>query len=405
MVVIRQHKESQKLIWLCLTTLNLFLLLIGGFAYYYNRTNHLIDELTTKIEQQNKTIEQQHATQSTLIAANQTIQSQLEQTLQVNINIEEESNAQVSELTNQNQQLSENIKSLTSQLDELTKLNEQYIAERSLSVVELETKYKQLVKENETKTTQLDTAHNEVAQERAEVQRYYDEINSHFYINDDLKIKVMEEKTANQHYWIAEVVASKETPLKAEFADNTYGGTREPLSTMANRARAVLAINASGFYTDTNKPMGSIVRDGQLLQTDSHFTWEVLSTTWRGDLNFFQVNNQEDAYAADINDSFAFGPILVRNGAATEIKDTSRHPRTAIGQLDDQRYVIVVSEGRLENVEGLTLTELQNIFLNLGCKTAYNLDGGGSSTLYFKGKILNIPSDGKERAITDMIYF
>lgn len=405
MVVIRQHKESQKLIWLCLTTLNLFLLLIGGFAYYYNRTNHLIDELTAKIEQQNKTIEQQHATQSTLIAANQTIQAQLEQALQVSVNIEEESNAQVTELTNQNQQLSENIKSLTSQLDELTKLNEQYMAERALSVVELETKYKQLVKDNETKATQLDTAHSEVAQERAEVQRYYDEINSHFYINDDLKIKVMEEKTANQHYWIAEVVASKETPLKAEFANNTYGGTRESLSTMANRAGAVLAINASGFYTDTNKPMGSIVRDGQLLQTDPHFTWEVLSTTWYGDLDFFQVNNQEDAYAADINDSFAFGPILVRNGAATEIKDTSRHPRTAIGQLDDKRYVIVVAEGRLENAEGLTLTELQNIFLNLGCKTAYNLDGGGSSTLYFKGKILNTPSDGKERAIADMIYF
>lgn len=405
MVVIRQHKESQKLIWLCLTTLNLFLLLIGGFAYYYNRTNHLIDELTAKIEQQNKTIEQQHATQSTLIAANQTIQAQLEQALQVSVNIEEESNAQVTELTNQNQQLSENIKSLTSQLDELTKLNEQYMAERALSVVELETKYKQLVKDNETKATQLDTAHNEVAQERAEVQRYYDEINSHFYINDDLKIKVMEEKTANQHYWIAEVVASKETPLKAEFANNTYGGTRESLSTMANRVGAVLAINASGFYTDTNKPMGSIVRDGQLLQTDPHFTWEVLSTTWYGDLDFFQVNNQEDAYAADINDSFAFGPILVRNGTATEIKDTSRHPRTAIGQLDDKRYVIVVAEGRLENAEGLTLTELQNIFLNLGCKTAYNLDGGGSSTLYFKGKILNTPSDGKERAIADMIYF
>ncbi len=405
MVVIRQHKESQKLIWLCLTTLNLFLLLIGGFAYYYNRTNHLIDELTAKIEQQNKTIEQQHATQSTLIAANQTIQAQLEQALQVSVNIEEESNAQVTELTNQNQQLSENIKSLTSQLDELTKLNEQYMAERALSVVELETKYKQLVKDNETKATQLDTAHNEVAQERAEVQRYYDEINSHFYINDDLKIKVMEEKTANQHYWIAEVVASKETPLKAEFANNTYGGTRESLSTMANRAGAVLALNASGFYTDTNKPMGSIVRDGQLLQTDPHFTWEVLSTTWYGDLDFFQVNNQEDAYAADINDSFAFGPILVRNGTATEIKDTSRHPRTAIGQLDDKRYVIVVAEGRLENAEGLTLTELQNIFLNLGCKTAYNLDGGGSSTLYFKGKILNTPSDGKERAIADMIYF
>ena len=405
MVVIRQHKENQKLIWLCLTTLNLFLLLIGGFAYYYNRANTTIDELNAKIEQQNKTIEQQHAAQTTLITANQSIQSQLEQALQVSVNIEEENNAELTELSSQNQQLTENIKSLTTQLDELTKLNEQYVSERALSVVELESKYRQLVADAEVKVTQLDTANTEIEQERAKVQSYYDEINSHFYINNDLKIKVMEEKTENQHYWVAEVVASKEAPLKSEFASSTYGGTRETLSTMANRTGAALAINASGFYTETNKPMGSIVRDGQLLQTDPNFTWEVLSTTWYGDLNFFQVNNQEDAYKADINDSFAFGPILVRDGAATELKDTSRHPRTAIGQLDDKRYVIVVAEGRLENAEGLTLSELQTIFLNLGCTTAYNLDGGGSTSLYFKGKLLNTPSDGKERAITDMIYF
>ena len=218
-------------------------------------------------------------------------------------------------------------------------------------------------------------------------------------------IKLVEQKSTNQHYWIAEVVTTKNNQLQAEFANNIYGGKRETLSSMANRMGAILAINASGFYTDSNKPMGSIVRDGQLIQTDPNFTSEVLSTTWSGDLNFFQVNDQASAYASDINDTFAFGPILVRNGIATEIKDNSRHPRTAIGQLDKNRYIIVVAEGRLKNAQGLTLTELQNIFLSLGCQTAYNLDGGGSSTLYFKGQVINTPSDGQERAITDMIYF
>lgn len=393
------------MIWLGLTIFNLFIILVGSFAYYYDMTKNTIQELTLKIEQQNSTIEQQQLANSSLIESNQAIQQQLEEMIQASVIIEEENNeqeTQLSQLNKQNQQLSQNIKNLNLQIEELTKLNEQYVEERAVSVKELESKYKSLVTDAETKVNQLDT---EIAQKQAEVQQYYDNINSNFYISNDLNIKLVEQKSDNQHYWIAEVITTQNNQLQAEFANNTYGGKRETLSSMATRMGAILAINASGFYTDTNKPMGSIVRDGQLLQTDPNFTWEVLSTTWSGDLNFFQVNDQASAYAADINDTFAFGPILVRNGVATEIKDNSRHPRTAIGQLDKNRYIIVVAEGRLKNADGLTLNELQKIFLDLGCQAAYNLDGGGSSTLYFKGQIVNTPSDGQERAIADMIYF
>lgn len=380
-------------------------MLLGSFAYYYDTTKNTIKELSFKIEQQNSTIEQQQLTNSSLVESNQAMQKQLEEVIQASIIIEDENNeqeTQLSQLNEQNQQLTQNIENLNIQVDELTKLNEQYVAERAMSVKELESKYKSLVTDAETKIIELDT---EIAQKQSEVQQYYEQINSNFYISDGLGIKLVEQKSTNQHYWIAEVVTTKNNQLQAEFANNIYGGKRETLSSMANRMGAILAINASGFYTDSNKPMGSIVRDGQLIQTDPNFTSEVLSTTWSGDLNFFQVNDQASAYASDINDTFAFGPILVRNGIATEIKDNSRHPRTAIGQLDKNRYIIVVAEGRLKNAQGLTLTELQNIFLSLGCQTAYNLDGGGSSTLYFKGQVINTPSDGQERAITDMIYF
>ena len=393
------------MIWLSLAIFNIFLMLLGSFAYYYDTTKNTIKELSFKIEQQNSTIEQQQLTNSSLVESNQAMQKQLEEVIQASIIIEDENNeqeTQLSQLNEQNQQLTQNIENLNIQVDELTKLNEQYVAERAMSVKELESKYKSLVTDAETKIIELDT---EIAQKQSEVQQYYEQINSNFYISDGLGIKLVEQKSTNQHYWIAEVVTTKNNQLQAEFANNIYGGKRETLSSMANRMGAILAINASGFYTDSNKPMGSIVRDGQLIQTDPNFTSEVLSTTWSGDSNFFQVNDQASAYASDINDTFAFGPILVRNGIATEIKDNSRHPRTAIGQLDKNRYIIVVAEGRLKNAQGLTLTELQNIFLSLGCQTAYNLDGGGSSTLYFKGQVINTPSDGQERAITDMIYF
>ena len=59
MDILRQQKETQKIIWLTLTIFNLFLLLVGSFAYYYDKANTTIKELTLKVEQQNITIEQQ----------------------------------------------------------------------------------------------------------------------------------------------------------------------------------------------------------------------------------------------------------------------------------------------------------------------------------------------------------
>lgn len=336
------------------------------------------------------------------------MQSQLEEALQTKITLEDENLSkedQLVALTEQNQQLNTNIQNLSQQLDELTKLNEQYVAERPLSVVELETKYRQLLTEANTKVSELEIAKNTVQKERDEIQDYYEQLNQHFYVKDDLKVKLVETRTSNQHYWIAEVISSDAIPLKGAMASDTYNGKRETISSMANRLGAILAINASGFYAKTNTPMGTVVRNGKLVNIDKSYTGEILSLKSDGNLAFTTVNSEEEFKNLDIKQTFTFGPILVRDYQATELNDKSRHPRTAIGQLDDNRYVLVVVEGRMEGADGMTLAELQQLFLQLGCKTAYNLDGGGSTTLYFQGKVINTPSDGSERSVVDMIYF
>lgn len=89
--------------------------------------------------------------------------------------------------------------------------------------------------------------------------------------------------------------------------------------------------------------------------------------------------------------SFSFGPLLVNDGEAVELpskyiistKDTIREPRTAIGQVDANHYVVIVADGRRDgwSDKGMTLQELQKVFVEQGCKVAYNLDGGGSATM------------------------
>ena len=110
---------------------------------------------------------------------------------------------------------------------------------------------------------------------------------------------------------------------------------------------------------------------------------------------------------------FSFGPGLVKNNKVIVGKNSEvtyalqSNPRTAIGEIEPLHYVMVVSDGRTEESEGLTLYELAQVMEELGCKTAYNLDGGGSSTMWFMGRVVNCPTDGKksgERRISDIVY-
>jgi len=110
---------------------------------------------------------------------------------------------------------------------------------------------------------------------------------------------------------------------------------------------------------------------------------------------------------------FSFGPGLVEDGEITvdandEVDQAmNSNPRTAIGQISEGHYVFVVSDGRTSESAGLTLQQLAEVMQDLGCTTAYNLDGGGSTTMYFNGSVVNNPTSGhgiKERSVSDIVY-
>ena len=114
--------------------------------------------------------------------------------------------------------------------------------------------------------------------------------------------------------------------------------------------------------------------------------------------------------------SWSFGPALVKDGR-TLTKDefvtpglsrSAREPRTAIGQVGKLHYIILVADAvrtGKSTVGGMTFSDLAQTMASLGCKNAYNLDGGGSTTLYYKGKVINEPCVNGERNISDIIYF
>ena len=110
-----------------------------------------------------------------------------------------------------------------------------------------------------------------------------------------------------------------------------------------------------------------------------------------------------------VGDAIGGGPVLVRSGRpvyrANEAFETSllapRHPRTAVGQTADGRILLVAVDGRQSGYSvGMTTFEMAQTLVRLGAVRGMQLDGGGSTTLAFEGKILNRPSDKTERPIS-----
>jgi hypothetical protein len=111
-----------------------------------------------------------------------------------------------------------------------------------------------------------------------------------------------------------------------------------------------------------------------------------------------------------VRDAIGGGPVLVRDGAAVfsagegfTASQLARHPRTGVGQLADGRVLLVVADGRSSRSVGLTIAQLANQMVRHGAVTAMALDSGGSSTMAFEGGVLNVPSDGSERAVSDAL--
>lgn len=201
--------------------------------------------------------------------------------------------------------------------------------------------------------------------------------------------------------------------LQTAFADDSYGrNVKAATSEIASDNNAVLAINGD-FYGARSD--GYVIR-GSVLYRDTGGGYEDLAIMEDGSFRIFSENeiSAEDILAEGAVDVFSFGPGLVEDGeiSVTENEEVGKamasNPRTAIGYLGEGHYVLVVSDGRTQESQGLTLYQLAEFMQGLGCETAYNLDGGGSSTMFFNGSVINKPTTSgnriKERSVSDIIY-
>ena len=236
------------------------------------------------------------------------------------------------------------------------------------------------------------------------------------YKDDNISINLTETTVNNTQVYVADVTVSSSEYLKTAFAQSAFGtNVTAKTSEIAADNNAILAVN--GDYYGANST-GYVIRNGVVYRDT------VREDSSNGDLAIYKDGSfkiiYEDQISADqlvkdgVVNLLAFGPALVENGEIAvgtneEVGQAmASNPRTAIGIIDENHYIIVVSDGRTSESKGLSLYQMAEVMKSYGVKTAYNLDGGGSSTLYFNGQVINKPTTGgnkiSERAVSDIVY-
>ncbi|HEY0188403.1 MAG TPA: phosphodiester glycosidase family protein [Cellulomonas sp.] len=241
------------------------------------------------------------------------------------------------------------------------------------------------------------------------------------YESDDASISISTVVTGSGDdtvtYYVADVTLSDATVLRSAFAQNEFGtNITETTSDIAADNDAIFAINGDYYgFRDT----GIVIRNGVVYRDEG--AREGLAFYTDGTVEVYdETSTTADELVADgVWNTLSFGPALVEDGQIVDgIEDVEvdtnvgnhsiqgDQPRTAVGVIDANHLVFVVVDGRSTGYsKGVTMTELAEIMQSLGATTAYNLDGGGSSTMYFNGSLVNNPlGTGTERGTSDILY-
>ncbi len=218
-------------------------------------------------------------------------------------------------------------------------------------------------------------------------------------------------------YFVADVVLADATDLENAFANDQFGrNIIEYTSAIAEENNAIFAINGDyyGFRDD-----GIIIRNGVIYR----------DVPVRTGLAFYRdgtmkIYDETQTSAQELLDegvwnTLSFGPALIENSVVTDNFEDANvdhnlgnhsiigsNPRTGVGIIDSNHFVFVVVDGRSKGYSrGVTLAEFADIFKELGCTDAYNIDGGGSSTMYFMGRVVNNPlGENRERGTSDILF-
>ena len=199
-------------------------------------------------------------------------------------------------------------------------------------------------------------------------------------------------------YFVAHIYERGYDSFRPTFGGWNHDGgktdKRDDARNMANNAKAVLWITGDNLIHMDTAMKGTLIRDGYMFQKSTR-----IDSCWlnpkKHTLEIVHKNEMsaDELWESGVENCFSFGPTLVENGVVNQkAKDSRReiNPRTMIGMIEPGHLIAVVVDGRQPGYsEGLSGIQTAELMGELGCVTAYNLDGGTSATMVFMGVKIN----------------
>lgn len=241
------------------------------------------------------------------------------------------------------------------------------------------------------------------------------------YSKEDVSISVKEVSIGSGNskvtYFVADIKLSDATKLESAFAKNKFGrNIVQNTSVIAKDNNAIFAINGDyyGFRND-----GIEIRNGVIFRDEPARTGLAFYKDGSMEIYDETTTNAQELLDKGVWNTLSFGPaLLVNSEVPSDISESEvdtnfgnhsiqgSHPRTGIGIVDNNHFVVVVVDGRDKGYsKGLSLPDFAQILKDNGCTAAYNLDGGGSSTMYFNDRVVNNPQGkNKERGVSDILF-
>lgn len=195
-------------------------------------------------------------------------------------------------------------------------------------------------------------------------------------------------------------------------------------STQATETDAIAAINAGFFNVKDGGSVTYIKVNGKVTESDTATRWKrvpnmngsvIINSSGAVEIMKALSNSAYDSNG-NYRDVLITGPLLLLDGKRNPLPETSlvinKHPRSGIGLINAHKIVLITLDGRTHEATGMTLVGFTELMISLKCRDAVNLDGGGSTTMWIRGKpfdgVVNMPCDNKlfdhegERSVSDI---
>ena len=226
------------------------------------------------------------------------------------------------------------------------------------------------------------------------------------YKSQDINISIEKQRIDKTNVYVADIYVSSVQNFRRGFSHGKWRANAQKLRVLASDNAAILAI--TGDYSSLFDK-GLVVANGEIIRKSPNALRHNCLIYSDGRMETFGQKEMDigELKLEKVWQTFLFGPELLGDDGAYFDHFNSKigvaNPRTVIGYFSPGHYCFVLVDGRGNGNRGMTLIELSRFMSELGCKQAYNLDGGQSAMMMFNGKMVNSPYKGG-RSLNDMVY-